>query len=72
MAFILVILLFITMLYVYALQCSAGKDEPYWYYPNCMQTAFGGVRCYPYYYPNRFSYPIFPWYYQNRYYYPRR
>lgn len=36
-----------------------------WYYPNCMETIFGGLRCYPYhYYPYRRSFsPLFPWTY---------
>jgi hypothetical protein len=42
-----------------------GNIEPFWYYPNCMETVFGGMRCYPYYYYpyRRYYYPLYPWSY---------
>jgi hypothetical protein len=66
MKWLLVVFIFIVMIYV-ALQTN---KEHFWYYPNCMETAFGGKRCYPNYYPNRFYYPLFPWFYSDDYYYP--
>ena len=44
---------------------NGNQIEGFWYYPNCMETVFGGMRCYPYhYYPYRRYYnPMFPWTY---------
>ena len=73
-----IIILILIMIYVYIQTCNNDqrnqgnqeKQENFWYYPNCMETAFGGKRCYPNYYPNRFYYPLFPWFYSDDYYYP--
>ena len=65
----LLIILIIVMIII-SYQTDNEDKEHFWYYPNCMETAFGGQRCYPNYYPNRFYYPLFPWYYRNSYYYP--
>lgn len=70
---ILLLLLVIVFIRTYKQTELINKNinkEDFWYYPNCMQTAFGGTKCYPYFYPNRFSYPLFPWYYRYKYYYP--
>lgn len=64
-----IVILLLILVVIFILYRSSVK-EGFWYYPNCMETAFGGTRCYPYYYPNRFSYPLFPWYYPYTYYYP--
>lgn len=44
---------------------NGNKIEGFWYYPNCMETVFGGMRCYPYYYYpyRRYFNPLYPWTY---------
>jgi len=37
----------------------AETQEHFWYYPNCIQTVTGSIRCYPYSY----YYPLHPWNY---------
>jgi len=48
---------------------KSGEDqiEGFWYYPNCMESALGGLNCYPYYY-----YPYRRYYYNSYYGYPWR
>lgn len=62
-----VILLFVLLMAIVLIQAYSQNSmkEGFWYYPNCVETVFGGVRCYPYYhYPyRRYYYPLFPWSY---------
>ena len=64
----LLILLLIVLLHVYVIMMntnSINTNEHFVYYPNCMETVFGNLRCFPY---SRFYYPLFPWTYFNPYY----
>lgn len=70
---VLILILILIILLVGSIYSEKNNNEikeGFWYYPNCMETAFGGTRCYPYFYPNTYSYPLFPWYYPYTYYYP--
>ena len=62
---LLFILLIVLILFEAYNKPADNNIEGFYYYPNCMETAFGGSRCYPYYnYPyRRYYYPLYPWSY---------
>ena len=69
MYLILLITLLMTLILIQTYNPSESESdksiEGFWQYPNCIETVFGGMRCYPTYsYPYRRTYyPLFPWTY---------
>ena len=55
----LLIILILALIILFIKMNHAETQEHFWYYPNCIQTVTGSIRCYPYSY----YYPLHPWNY---------
>lgn len=61
----LLLLLILIAIFLYIKINFTRKEDFCFFYPNCMETVSGNIRCYAY---DKYYYPLFPWTYFHPYY----